>query len=106
MSVFEKDFLVRVKSPEASAKASETIAQPENAPLQKRAGQPDSVEKLAKKAREGGPTGPLALEPDDQTNCSPGVRDCPRSMPAWRRQLHQEVSNEQRLLEGIGGWCG
>lgn len=42
---------------------------------------------------------------DDQTNCSPGVRDCPRSMPAWR-EFHQEVNQEQRILEGIGGWPG
>jgi hypothetical protein len=28
------------------------------------------------------------------------------AMPAWRREFHQEISNEQRLLEGIGGWCG
>jgi hypothetical protein len=25
---------------------------------------------------------------------------------AWRREFHQQVSGEQRLLEGIGGWCG
>jgi hypothetical protein len=37
---------------------------------------------------------------------SPGVKDCPRSMPAWRREFHQEISNEQRLLESFGGWCG
>jgi len=35
-----------------------------------------------------------------------GVRGCPRSIPAWRREFHQEISNEQRLLESIGGWPG
>jgi hypothetical protein len=43
---------------------------------------------------------------EDQSQASPGVRDCPRSMPAWRREFHQEVSQEQRLLESMGGWCG
>jgi hypothetical protein len=53
------------------------------------------------------PSSPGTPEPNgDQTNCSPGVRDCPRSMPAWRREFYSEVSNEQRLLEGSGGWCG
>jgi hypothetical protein len=43
---------------------------------------------------------------EDQSQASPGVRDCPRTMPAWRREFHQEISNEQRLLESIGGWSG
>jgi hypothetical protein len=25
-------------------------------------------------------------------------------MPVWRREIHQEISNEQRLLESMGGW--
>jgi hypothetical protein len=24
----------------------------------------------------------------------------------WRRELHREVNDEQRLLESIGGWTG
>ena len=43
---------------------------------------------------------------EDQSHCSPGVQDCPRSMPSWRREFYSEASDEQRLLEGIGGWCG
>jgi hypothetical protein len=27
-------------------------------------------------------------------------------MPAFRREFHQEISNEQRLLESMGGWPG
>jgi len=42
----------------------------------------------------------------DQSHCSPGLEDCPRSMPAWRQELHQEISNERRLLESLGGWSG
>jgi hypothetical protein len=42
----------------------------------------------------------------NQSYCTPGVWECPRSMPAWRREFHQEVSDEQRLLESLGGWCG
>jgi hypothetical protein len=53
------------------------------------------------------PSSPDTPEPnDDQTNCSPGLKDCPRSMPAWCREFHQEISNEQRLLESMGAWCG
>jgi hypothetical protein len=53
------------------------------------------------------PVSPGASVPnEDQSRCSPGASDCPRSMPAWRREFHQEVSNEQRMLEGIGGWPG
>ena len=43
---------------------------------------------------------------EDPSRLTPGVRDCPRSMPAWRREFHQEISNQQRLLESMGGWCG
>jgi hypothetical protein len=63
MSVFEKDFLERVKSREASAKAQECNAQSQNISLQKKAGQPDSVEKLVKKARAAGHAGPLVVGP-------------------------------------------
>jgi hypothetical protein len=56
------------------------------------------------RAAPASPDAPIPHE--DQSHCSPGVRDCPRSMPAWRREFHQEVSNEQRMLEGIGGWPG
>jgi hypothetical protein len=53
------------------------------------------------------PASPGAPIPNaDQSHCSPGARDCPRSMPTWRRGFHQEISNEQRLLESMGGWCG
>jgi hypothetical protein len=53
------------------------------------------------------PASPGAPQPNgDQSHCSPGVLECPRSMPAWRLEFHQEVSNEQRLLESFGGWCG
>jgi hypothetical protein len=53
------------------------------------------------------PPSPGAPQPgEDQTHCTPGVSDCPRSMPAWRREFHQEVSQEQRLLESMGGWPG
>ena len=34
---------------------------------------------------------------------SPGS---PPSVPAWRREFHQEFSHKQRLLESLGGWCG
>jgi hypothetical protein len=53
------------------------------------------------------PPSPGAPAPnEDHSQASPGVKDCPRSMPAWRRELHKEVSNEQRVLESFGGWCG
>ena len=53
------------------------------------------------------PASPGAAIPnEDQSQASPGVKDCPRSMPALRREFHQEISNEQRLLEPMGGWCG
>jgi hypothetical protein len=42
----------------------------------------------------------------NQSHCTPGVSECPRSMPTWRREFQQEVSNEQWLLESMGGWCG
>jgi hypothetical protein len=42
----------------------------------------------------------------NQSYCTSGVWECPRSMPAWRREFHQEVSDEQRLMESLGGWCG
>jgi hypothetical protein len=110
MSIFEKDFLERVKSRGASAKAQESNLQSQNVSLQKRAGQPDSVEELARKARAAGRTGPLVLgpsrsslkgswrddakwleenfsedfaEPNPQPSC--GVRtldNCPNSEPA------------------------
>jgi hypothetical protein len=43
---------------------------------------------------------------EEVSQASPGVRDCPPSMPAWCREFHQEITNEQRLLESMGGWCG
>jgi len=46
------------------------------------------------------------IQNEDQSHCSPGLKGCPRSMPAWRREFHQEISNEQRLLESMGAWCG
>jgi hypothetical protein len=53
------------------------------------------------------PASPGVLEVNvDQSHCTPGVWECPRSMPAWRREFYQEVSDEQRLLESMGGWCG
>ena len=53
------------------------------------------------------PPSPGAPVPNkDQSHCSPGVQECPRSMPAWRRELHQEYNHEQRLLESIGAWSG
>jgi hypothetical protein len=53
------------------------------------------------------PASPGAPFPnEDQSQASHGVGDCPRSMPAWRREFHQEISNEQRLLESLGGWSG
>jgi hypothetical protein len=53
------------------------------------------------------PASPGAPVPnEDQSQASPGVRDCLRSMPAWRREFHQEFSHEQRFLEEIGGWPG
>ena len=53
------------------------------------------------------PPSPGAPTPnEDQSHCSLGVQDCPRSMLARRREFHREVGNEQQLLEGIGDWCG
>jgi hypothetical protein len=43
---------------------------------------------------------------EDQSYCSPGLKDCPRSMPAWRREFNQQGESEQRLLESMGSWCG
>jgi hypothetical protein len=56
------------------------------------------------RAAPASPDAPIPHE--DQSHCSSGVKDCPRSMPAWRREFHQEFSNVQRLLESIGGWPG
>jgi hypothetical protein len=59
------------------------------------------------KLQRGAPASADAPAPnEDQSHCSSGVRDCPRTMPAWRREFHQEASNERRLLESMGGWCG
>jgi hypothetical protein len=53
------------------------------------------------------PVSPGASIPnEDQSHCSPGLKDCPPSMSVWRQEFNQEVSNEQRLLESMGGWCG
>ena len=48
----------------------------------------DVVNKLWRAA----PASPGAPTPnEDQSYCSPGLKDCPRSMPAWRREFHQEA---------------
>jgi hypothetical protein len=53
------------------------------------------------------PASPGAPQPaEDQSPCKLGVAECPRSMPAWRREFYSEVSDEQQLLESFGGWCG
>ena len=53
------------------------------------------------------PASPGAPAPNgDQSRCTPGVSECPRSMPAWRREFQSEANEEQRLLESIGGCCG
>jgi hypothetical protein len=53
------------------------------------------------------PASPGAPAPnEDLSHCSPGVRECPRSMPAWLREFHQQISQEQRLLQSMGGWPG
>ena len=73
--------------------------------LRHRFGPADAEQTIAALWRAA-PANPDAPAPnEDQSQASPGPRDCPPSMPAWRRELHQEISNEQRLLEGIG-WCG
>jgi hypothetical protein len=59
MSIFEKDFLERVKSPKTPTQTQEAIKQSENVPEQR----PDTVEELARKARAAGHTGPLVLGP-------------------------------------------
>jgi hypothetical protein len=59
MSIFEKDFLERVKSPKTPTQTQEAIKQSENVPEQR----PDTMEELARKARAAGHTGPLVLGP-------------------------------------------
>jgi hypothetical protein len=52
------------------------------------------------------PTSLGASQPNiDQSHCTPGVWECPRSMQSWRRDFHQEVSDDRRLLESMGGWA-
>jgi hypothetical protein len=53
------------------------------------------------------PASPGAPMPNiDQGRCTSGVWECPRSIPASRRDFPQEKSTEQQLLGPIGGWCG
>jgi len=50
------------------------------------------------------PAGPGVPEVNvNQSHSTPPVSDSPRSMPTWRRGFYQEVSDEQRLLESLGG---
>jgi len=68
---------------------------------------PSKVEQTMATLWRTAPSIPGAPSPnEDQSHYTPGVSESPRSMPAWRREFHQEISTEQRLLEGIGGWCG
>jgi hypothetical protein len=53
MSIFEKDFLERLKSRGAPAKPQQSVRQSENG--QNGTEQPDSEEELASKARSVGP---------------------------------------------------
>ena len=45
--------------------------------------------------RSAPPSRGAPIPNEDQSQASPGVRDCPRSMPAWRRGFRQEISNEE-----------
>jgi hypothetical protein len=68
---------------------------------------PSKAEETMATMWRAAPASPGAPVPnEDQSQASPGVRDCPRSMPAWRREFHQDISNEQQLRESFGGWCG
>jgi hypothetical protein len=42
----------------------------------------------------------------DQSHCTPGVWECPRSMPAWRRELNDPVDGEMQWQIENGCWCG
>jgi hypothetical protein len=54
----------------------------------------DVVNKLWRAA----PPSPGAPQPnEDQSRLTPGLSACPRSVPAWRQEFHQEYNHEQRL---------
>jgi hypothetical protein len=59
MSIFEKDFLDRVKSAKAPTKTREAVQQSENVPEQRR----DTVKGLLRQARAVGRTRPRVVEP-------------------------------------------
>jgi hypothetical protein len=74
--------------------------------LRDRFGQADSERTMVALWRLSPVTDGAPRPNEDQSHCSPGVSECPRSMPVWRREFYSEASGDQRLLEGIGAWCG
>lgn len=55
----------------------------------------------------GAPASPGAPVPnDDQSHCCPGVWECPRSMPLWRREMNERNISERDWRIENGLWCG
>jgi hypothetical protein len=53
------------------------------------------------------PASPGAPVPNaDQSHCSPGVWECPRSMPAWRQEMSEPGVAERDWQIENGCWCG
>ena len=43
---------------------------------------------------------------DGQSQGSPGMSECPRSMPAWRREMNDPGVMERAWMIENGLWCG
>jgi hypothetical protein len=68
---------------------------------------PSQAERIMLELWRAAPADPRAPQPgDDQSHCTPGVWECPRSMPAWRRELNDPVDGEMQWQIENGCWCG
>jgi hypothetical protein len=68
---------------------------------------PSQAERIMLELWSAAPADPRAPQPgDDQSHCTPGVWECPRSMPAWRRELNDPVDGEMQWQIENGCWCG
>ena len=68
---------------------------------------PSQAERIMLELWSAAPVDPRAPQPgDDQSHCTPGVWECSRSMPAWRRELNDPVDGEMQWQIENGCWCG